>query len=90
MKKESLFFVFMLLLDKKHQIAALADTLDKAGALDYTVIVSANASDPAPMQFYAPLVGASVGEYFRDTGRSALIFLIYLSRPLHIERFYCY
>ena len=54
-------------------MAALAKTLDDAGALDYTVIVSANASDPAPLQFYAPLVGAAIGEYFRDTGRPALI-----------------
>jgi len=47
--------------------------LEEKGALDYTVIVSSSASDPAPMQFYAPFAGAAIGEFFRDTGRPALI-----------------
>ena len=48
-------------------------TLEEKGALAYTIIVAANASDPAPMQVYAPFAGAAIGEYFRDTGRPALI-----------------
>ena len=47
--------------------------LEDAGAMAYTVIVAATASDPAPLQFYAPFTGAAVGEFFRDTGRSALV-----------------
>jgi F-type H+-transporting ATPase subunit alpha len=54
--------------------------LEDAGAMQYTTIVAANASDPAPMQFYAPLAGAAVGEYFRDTGRPALIVFDDLSK----------
>ena len=65
---------------KASTVAALAKTLEDAGALAYTVIVSANASDPAPMQFYAPLSGAAIGEYFRDTGRPALIVFDDLSK----------
>ena len=47
--------------------------LEKGGAMNYTVVVSASASDPAPMQFFAPFTGAAIGEYFRDTGRPALV-----------------
>ena len=79
-KGEPVFCIYVAVGQKASTVAALADTLDKAGALDYTVIVSANASDPAPMQFYAALVGASVGEYFRDTGRPALIIFDDLSK----------
>src|SRR5699024_2204892 len=55
-------------------------TLDEHGALDYTTIVAASASDPAPLQFYAPFAGAAIGEYFRDTGRPALIVFDDLSK----------
>jgi len=79
-KGEPVFCIYVAVGQKASTVAALADALDKAGALEYTVIVSANASDPAPMQFYAPLVGASVGEYFRDTGRPALIIFDDLSK----------
>ena len=79
-KGEPVFCIYVAVGQKASTVAALADTLDKAGALAYTVIVSANASDPAPMQFYAPLVGAAVGEYFRDTGRPALIIFDDLSK----------
>ena len=58
----------------------MAKTLEDAGALAYTVIVSASASDPAPLQFYAPFAGASIGEFFRDTGRPALIIYDDLSK----------
>jgi len=72
-KGDPVFCIYVAVGQKASTVAALAKTLDDAGALDYTVIVSANAADPAPLQFYAPLVGAAIGEYFRDTGRPALI-----------------
>src|SRR5690606_14865711 len=58
---------------KGSTVANIVKTLEERGAMPYTVIVSASASDPAPMQFYAPFAGAAIGEYFRDTGRPALI-----------------
>ena len=58
---------------KASTVAGVAKRLEEAGALAYTVIVAASASDPAPLQFYAPFAGAAVGEFFRDTGRPALI-----------------
>ena len=61
-------------------MAAIAKTLEDKGALAYTTIVAANASDPAPMQVYAPFAGAAIGEYFRDTGRPALIIYDDLSK----------
>ena len=79
-KGEPVFCIYVAIGQKASTIAALADTLDKAGALTYTVIVSANASDPAPMQVYAPLAGAAIGEFFRDTGRPALIVFDDLSK----------
>jgi F-type H+-transporting ATPase subunit alpha len=51
-------------------------TLQDAGAMEYSIIVAASASDPAPLQFYAPFAGAAIGEFFRDTGRPALIFMM--------------
>ena len=79
-KGEPVFCIYVAVGQKASTVAALADALDKAGALDYTVIVSASASDPAPMQFYAPLSGAAIGEFFRDTGRPALIIYDDLSK----------
>lgn len=67
------YCIYVAIGQKSSSVAAIANTLEKAGALPYTVIVSASASDPAPMQFYAPFAGAAIGEYFRDTGRPALI-----------------
>ncbi|MCO5234823.1 MAG: F0F1 ATP synthase subunit alpha [Chitinophagaceae bacterium] len=58
---------------KASTIANVMKTLEDNGALEYTVIVAASASDPAPQQFFAPYAGAAIGEYFRDTGRPALI-----------------
>ena len=72
-KGEPVFCIYVAVGQKASTVAAIAKTLQEAGALEYTVIVSANASDPAPLQFYAPLSGAAIGEYFRDTGRPALI-----------------
>mgnify|MGYP006072581455 FL=1 len=79
-KGEPVFCIYVAIGQKASTVAALAKTLDDSGALAYTVIVSANAADPAPLQFYAPLVGAAIGEYFRDTGRPALIVFDDLSK----------
>jgi F-type H+-transporting ATPase subunit alpha len=58
----------------------VARTLEENGAMAYTIIVSASASDPAPLQFFAPFAGAAIGEFFRDTGRPALIMYDDLSK----------
>ncbi len=65
---------------KRLTVANIAKILEDKGALAYTTIVAANASDPAPMQVYAPFAGAAIGEYFRDTGRPALIIYDDLSK----------
>ena len=70
---EPVFCVYVAVGQKGSTVAGIKKTLEEKGAMDYTVIVAANASDPAPMQFFAPFAGAAVGEYFRDTGRPALI-----------------
>jgi F-type H+-transporting ATPase subunit alpha len=67
------FCIYVAIGQKGSTVAQILKTLTDAGAMPYTVIVSATASDPAPMQFFAPLAGASIGEFFRDTGRPALI-----------------
>ena len=64
-KGEPVFCVYVAVGQKASTVAGLVDTLEKAGALAYTVIVAASAADPAPMQFYAPLAGAAVGEFFQ-------------------------
>ena len=79
-KGEPVFCIYVAVGQKGSTVAAIAKTLEEAGALPYTVIVASNASDPAPMQFYAPLAGAAIGEYFRDTGRPALIVFDDLSK----------
>ncbi len=70
---EPVFCIYVAIGQKGSTVASIAKTLEDAGALAYTVIVSASASEPAPMQFYAPFAGCAIGEYFRDTGRPALI-----------------
>ena len=70
---EPVFCIYVAIGQKGSTVANIAKTLEEKGAMDYTVIVAANASDPAPMQFFAPFAGAAIGEYFRDTGRPALI-----------------
>ena len=65
---------------KGSTVANIAKTLEEAGALQYTIIVLATASDPAASQFYAPFAGAAIGEFFRDTGRDALIIYDDLSK----------
>ena len=79
-KGEPVFCIYVAVGQKGSTVAAIAKTLEEAGALPYTVIVASNASDPAPMQFYSPLSGAAIGEYFRDTGRPALIVFDDLSK----------
>ncbi len=79
-KGEPVFCIYVAVGQKGSTVAAIAKTLEDAGALPYTIIVASNASDPAPMQFYAPLAGAAIGEYFRDTGRPALIVFDDLSK----------
>lgn len=70
---EPVFCIYVAIGQKGSTVAGIVKTLEENGALDYTVVVAANAADPAPMQFYAPFTGAAVGEFFRDTGRPALI-----------------
>lgn len=71
--KNPVYCIYVAIGQKNSTIASLLKALDEAGALPYTVIVAASAADPAPMQFYAPFAGAAIGEFFRDTGRPALI-----------------
>ena len=70
---EPVYCIYVACGQKASTVAQIARTLEEYGAMSYTVIVSASASDPAPLQFYAPFAGAAIGEYFRDTGRPALI-----------------
>lgn len=70
---QPVFCIYVAVGQKASTVASIAKTLEDKGAMAYTVIVAANASDPAPMQVYAPFAGAAIGEYFRDTGRPALI-----------------
>ncbi len=70
---EPVYCVYVAIGQKGSTVAGIVKKLEDAGAMAYTTVVAANASDPAPMQFYAPFTGAAVAEYFRDTGRPALI-----------------
>ncbi|MEQ8623432.1 MAG: F0F1 ATP synthase subunit alpha [Vicingaceae bacterium] len=77
---EPVYCVYVAIGQKGSTVAGIVKTLEDAGAMAYTTIVAANASDPAPMQFYAPFTGAAIAEYFRDTGRPALIVFDDLSK----------
>ena len=77
---EPVYCIYVAVGQKASTVAGIAKILEDKGALDYTTIVAANASDPAPMQVYAPFAGAAIGEYFRDTGRPALIIYDDLSK----------
>jgi F-type H+/Na+-transporting ATPase subunit alpha len=72
-KGQPVFCIYVAIGQKGSTVANIAKTLQENGAMEYTVIVASTASDPAALQFYAPLAGASIGEFFRDTGRSALV-----------------
>ena len=77
---EPVYCIYVAIGQKASTVAGIAKTLEDRGAMAYTTIVAANASDPAPMQVYAPFAGAAIGEYFRDTGRPALIIYDDLSK----------
>ncbi len=77
---ETVYCIYVAIGQKASTVAAIQSSLEQAGAMDYTVIVNASASDPAPMQFYAPFSGAAIGEFFRDTGRPALVIYDDLSK----------
>lgn len=74
------YCIYVAIGQKASTVANIAKVLEDKGAMAYTTIVAANASDPAPMQVYAPFAGAAIGEYFRDTGRPALIIFDDLSK----------
>ncbi|MDM1517007.1 F0F1 ATP synthase subunit alpha [Myroides odoratimimus] len=77
---QPVYCIYVAIGQKASTVAGIAKTLEDKGAMDYTIIVAANASDPAPMQVYAAMAGAAIGEYFRDTGRPALIIYDDLSK----------
>ncbi|MBN2813463.1 MAG: F0F1 ATP synthase subunit alpha [Bacteroidales bacterium] len=77
---EPVYCIYVAIGQKGSTVANLAKTLEAYGAMPYTVILSATASDPAALQFYAPFAGCAIGEYFRDTGRAALIIYDDLSK----------
>ncbi len=70
---EPVYCIYVAVGQKASTVAGIVALFEEKGALAYTTVVAANASDPAPMQVYAPMAGAAIGEYFRDTGRPALI-----------------
>jgi len=72
-KGEPVYCIYVAIGQKGSTVANIAQTLEKHGAMDYTVIVSSTAAEPAALQFYAPFAGAAIGEFFRDSGRPALI-----------------
>ena len=77
---EPVYCIYVAIGQKASTVAAIANMLEEKGAMAYTTIVAANASDPAAMQVYAPFAGAAIGEFFRDTGRPALIVFDDLSK----------
>lgn len=77
---EPVFCIYVATGQKGSTVAGIVKTLEDNGAMAYTVVVAANASDPAPMQFYSPFAGAAIGEFFRDSGRPALIIYDDLSK----------
>ena len=79
-KGDPIYCIYVAVGQKGSTVANLVNTLEAHGAMDYTIVVSATASDPAAMQFYAPYAGAAIAEYFRDTGRHALVIYDDLSK----------
>ena len=72
-KGQNVICIYVAIGQKGSTVASLVNTLQEKGAMDYTIVVSATASDPAAMQYFAPFAGAAIGEYFRDSGRHALV-----------------
>lgn len=79
-KGQPVYCIYVAVGQKGSTVANIVRVLEENGAMPYSIVVSATASDPAPMQFYAPLAGAAIGEFFRDTGRPALIVFDDLSK----------
>ena len=79
-ESEKLYCVYVAIGQKRSTVAQLVKTLEDYGALDYTIVVAATASEPAPLQFLAPYAGCTMGEYFRDNGMHAVIFYDDLSK----------
>ncbi|EMR01815.1 F0F1 ATP synthase subunit alpha [Cesiribacter andamanensis] len=79
-KGEPVYCIYVACGQKASTVAQVVAALEKGGAMDYTVVVSASAADPSPMQFFAPFTGAAIGEFFRDTGRPALVIYDDLSK----------
>ena len=73
LKGEPVYCIYVAVGQKGSTVANIVETLRAKGAMDYTIVVAATAADPAALQYYAPFAGAAIGEYFRDTGRAALI-----------------
>jgi F-type H+-transporting ATPase subunit alpha len=79
-EKDKIYCIYVAIGQKQSTIARIVKQLEEAGALEYTIIVSASVSDPAPLQFLAPYVGCTLGEYFRDNGMHSLIIYDDLSK----------
>lgn len=79
-KGQNLFCIYVAIGQKQSTVVQVVEALKEHGAMEYTTVVSACASDPAPLQYLAPLAGSSMGEYFRDTGRDALVIYDDLSK----------
>src|ERR1700691_6283644 len=77
---KKLYCIYVAIGQKRSTVAQLVRTLEENGAMDYSIVVAATASDPAPMQFLAPYTGCTMGEFFRDSGRHAVIFYDDLSK----------
>ena len=77
---KKLYCIYVAIGQKRSTVAQLVRTLEENGAMDYSIVVAATASDPAPMQFLAPYTGCTMGEFFRDNGRHAVIFYDDLSK----------
>jgi len=79
-EKKKLYCIYVAVGQKRSTVAQLVRTLEENGAMEYSIVVAATASDPAPMQFLAPYTGCTMGEFFRDNGRHAVIFYDDLSK----------
>ncbi|MEI6170356.1 MAG: F0F1 ATP synthase subunit alpha [Pseudomonadota bacterium] len=79
-ESKKLYCIYVAIGQKRSSVAQIVKTLEEAGALEYTIVVAATASDPAPLQFLAPYTGCTMGEYFRDNGMHALIIYDDLSK----------
>jgi F-type H+-transporting ATPase subunit alpha len=86
---QPVYCIYVAIGQKASTVASVAAELEKAGAMKYTVIVAANASDPAPLQYFAPFTGAAIGEFVRDSGRPALVIYDDLSKQAVAYREVC-